>query len=94
MHLVEINRDMDHAGMSALRPSFDELARGSQDVCLDLANVEFLDSAGLSQMSSLFHALRQRSLQMAIVRAHGQPLRLLRDSALARTGVRLQCKAA
>ena len=79
MRIFEIDRDMDHAGMSDMRKSFDELARSSEDVCLDFSQVRFLDSSGVDEMNSLFKALRRRSLKMAIVHMQSQPLRVLRQ---------------
>ena len=78
MRIFEIDQDMDHAGMSDMKETFEALARSSEDVCLDLSQVRFLDSAGVSAMVSLFKALRGRSLKMAIVHVEGQPLRVLR----------------
>jgi stage II sporulation protein AA (anti-sigma F factor antagonist) len=75
---IKINRDMDHAGMSEMQTSFDALGRGPDDVCLDLSQVQFLDSAGVDGLDSLFETLRRRSLNFSIVHAEGQPLHLLR----------------
>ena len=79
MRIFEIDQDMDHAGMSDMKESFDGLARSSEDVCLDFSQVRFLDSAGVSAVVSLFKALRNRSLKMAIIHVEGQPLRVLRQ---------------
>ena len=75
---IRINHDMDHAGMSEMQGSFDALARSAVDVCLDLSQVRFLDSAGVDGLDSLFETLRRRSLNFSIVHAEGQPLHLLR----------------
>ena len=80
MRVFEIDRDMDHFGALALKESFDDLAESPDDVCLDLAHVAFLDSAGVSQMAALSAALGRRSLKVCIAHAQGQPLRLLRQS--------------
>ncbi|RBP18247.1 anti-anti-sigma factor [Roseiarcus fermentans] len=79
-----VDQDMDHAGMSAVRASFDELARSPVDVCLDLSRVRFMDSAGLTGMIRLRSALSKRSLEFAVAHAQGQPLRLMRGVSLDR----------
>ena len=86
MRTFEIDQDMDHAGMSDMKESFEDLARSSEDVCLNLSQLRFLDSAGVEAMVSLFKALRGRALKMAIVHVEGQPLRVLRQLLLAARG--------
>ncbi len=83
MRVVEIAHDMDHAGVTALRSRFDELACSTEDVRIDLSHVHFLDSAGLCELVSLSRALRRRSLEVSLVHASGQPLRMLRQSLMA-----------
>ncbi len=82
MRVFEIDQDMDHAGVAAMKRVFDALAQSPEDVCLDLAQVRFLDSAGVGLMVSLAEALRRRSLDTRVVHASGQPLRLMRQSLL------------
>jgi anti-anti-sigma factor len=77
MRIFEIDQDMDHAGMSKMKDSFDDLARSPEDVCLDLSQVRFLDSAGIKGMVSVRQALRNRWLKFGIVHAKGQPQHLL-----------------
>ena len=77
MRTIEITRDMDHFGMSEMEDLFSSMAKGSDDVCLDLSRVQFLDGAGISGMMELYHDLRRRSRKFGIVGAQGQPLRLL-----------------
>ena len=79
MRTFNVDQDLDNASMSALQESFDDLARSSEDVCLDLSEVQFMDSAGLDGMMSLCQALRRRSRKFAITHAEGQPLLLLRQ---------------
>jgi anti-anti-sigma factor len=65
--------------MSNMKESFKDLARSPEDVCLDLSQVRFLDSAGVSALVSLFKTLRSRSLKMGIIHVEGQPLHVLRQ---------------
>jgi anti-anti-sigma factor len=80
MRVIEIDQDMDHAGMSKLRDSFDSLGRGGEDVCLDLSGVRFMDSAGIEGMVSLHRTLRLRSRRLKAVHVRGQPRRILREA--------------
>ena len=73
MRVFEIDQDMDEVSMSELEESFDDLARSSEDVCLDFSQVGLLDSAGIQGMVSLFRKLRQHSRKFAIVNVEGQP---------------------
>jgi anti-anti-sigma factor len=82
MRIFEIDQDMDHAGVSAMKALFDAAAQSPEDVCLDLAQVRFLDSAGVGQMVALGEALRRRSLGTTVIHAKGQPVRLMRQSLL------------
>ncbi len=82
MRVFEIDQDMDEGGVSDLREAFDDLARSSEDVCLDFSQVRFLDSVGVAAMVSLLRTLRRRSLKVAIVHVEGQPLRLLHQMLL------------
>ena len=82
MRIIEINQDMDRAGVSEMKEWFSELARSSEDVCLDLSQVRFLDSAGMDELVRLSNALRRRSLRMAIIHIQDQPLDQLRESML------------
>lgn len=78
MRIFSIDDDMDRDGMIEMKPAFDDLARSSSDVCLDLSQVGFLDAAGVEEMTSLYRSLRGRSLKLGIVNANEQPLRFLR----------------
>jgi anti-anti-sigma factor len=88
MRTVKIDRDMDYAGMSDMRKLFDELAQSSDDVCLDLSQVRFLDSAGVDELVSLYRVLHRRSLKLAIIHMDGQPLRVLRELLLGQLAAR------
>jgi anti-anti-sigma factor len=79
MRTVEIETDMDAAGMAEIKPMFEDLANSAEDVCLDLRGVQFLDSSGVGGIVFLFKRLRERSLNVTLASVKGQPLRLLRQ---------------
>ena len=78
MRVFCIEQDMDRDGMRQLKPAFEELARSSTDVCLDLSRVQLLDENGLEEIVSLHRRLRDRSFKLALVSVGDQPLRVLR----------------
>lgn len=82
MRVLEIDQDMDHAGMFEWRELFDRLARRAEDVRLDLSKVRVMDSAGIDGLVSLHRTLRQRALKISVVGTGGQPLRLLGQAPL------------
>ncbi len=84
MRVFCIDQNMDRDGMLKLKPAFDELARSSTDVCLDLSGVQCLDESGVEEMALLHRRLRGRSLKLAIINAGEQPLSFLRDLMLER----------
>jgi anti-anti-sigma factor len=79
MRVVEIETDMDAAGMAEMKSMFEGLANSPDDVCLDLRAVQFLDSSGVGGIVFLFKRLRERSLSVTLASVKGQPLRLLRQ---------------
>ena len=79
MRMVEIETDMDAAGMAEMKLMFEGLANSPDDVWLDLRGVQFLDSSGVGGIVFLFKRLRERSLNVTLASVKGQPLRLLRQ---------------
>jgi anti-anti-sigma regulatory factor len=77
VRVIKIDQDMDHAGMSDMKELFNELTRSSEDVCLDLSQVRFLDSAGIDGLVLVRRALSSRLLKFGIIHAKGQPQHLL-----------------
>jgi len=78
MRTIEITGDMDAAAMIALRPMLEDIARDDSDICLDMANVKFLDSSGLGGIVFLYKRLRARSRQFRLANVDGQPASLMR----------------
>ncbi len=69
----------------------DDLAEANEDVVLDLAGVDFIDSHGVGVIVSLIRRLRLKGLALKVRGLHGQPLRLFLDLQLIPvSGVRRQ----
>ena len=79
MRVFEIDQDMDHFGISEMQNSFNALAGGTEDVCLNLSHVRFLDSSGVDAVVSLHRSLDRRSLSLRISHVKGQPQHLLKQ---------------
>ncbi|TCT06573.1 STAS domain-containing protein [Aquabacter spiritensis] len=75
--LVQISGDMDAAGMARLKPVFEELAAGTDDVTLDLSAVEFVDSSGIGGLVFLYKRLHKSNRKLRLRGAAGQPLQLV-----------------
>jgi anti-anti-sigma factor len=71
MQNVNIDQDMDAAATIALKPLFEELAGDTEDICLDLAGVGFMDSPGIGGIVFLFKRLRERSLDLTLANIAG-----------------------
>lgn len=81
--LVQITDDMDAAAMTRLKPVFEELAAGTEDVTLDLTDVEFVDSSGIGGLVFLYKRLRVSGRKLRLRGAGGQPLQLITHLRLA-----------
>ncbi len=75
--VVEIAGDMDAAAMTGLKATFETLGGAADDVVLDLAKVEFMDSSGVGGIVFLYKRLRVAGRTLRLTGAHGQPLQLL-----------------
>lgn len=75
--LVDITEDMDAAAMTRLKPLFEELGTGADDVTLDLSGVEFVDSSGIGGIVFLYKRLRIAGRKLRLRGASGQPLQLI-----------------
>ncbi|OYW59027.1 MAG: hypothetical protein B7X99_01685 [Rhizobiales bacterium 17-65-6] len=75
--VVLIGEDMDAAAMARLKPLFEELAAGTDDVTLDLTGVDFVDSSGIGGLVFLYKRLRLGSRKLRLRGARGQPLQLI-----------------
>lgn len=75
--IFTIDEDFDAAAVTTLKPAFEELAAGDEDVVLDLSRVEFLDSSGVGAIVFLYKRLRARGLMLLLRDPKGQPLGLL-----------------
>jgi anti-anti-sigma factor len=76
---------LDAKGAAALRPGFERLAQdASQDVLLDLSDVNYLDGAGIGAVAFLFKRLAAKGRRVRLQGATGQPLDMLRALGLGR----------
>ncbi len=75
--IFTIEEDFDAAAVAVLKPAFEELAAGEEDVVLDLSRVEFIDSSGVGAIVFLYKRLRARNLTLLLRDPKGQPLGLL-----------------
>lgn len=81
--LVQITDDMDAAAMTRLKPLFEELGLGADDVTLDLSAVDFVDSSGIGGIVYLYKRLRVAGRKLRLRGAAGQPLQLITHLRLA-----------
>jgi anti-sigma B factor antagonist len=72
----EIDEDLDAAYVSRVRPYIETLAEADEDVILDLARVEFVDSSGLGALVFLHKRLISNGHKLKVVGLRGQPLQL------------------
>jgi anti-sigma B factor antagonist len=72
----EIDEDLDAAYVSRVRPYIETLAEADEDVVLDLARVEFVDSSGLGALVFLHKRLVSNGHKLKVVGLRGQPLQL------------------
>lgn len=75
--MIHVSDDMDAAEMDRLRPLFDELATGKDDVVIDMAGVGFIDSSGIGGLVFLYKRLFSLGRNLSLVNVDGQPLRLI-----------------
>ncbi|GGF76070.1 anti-anti-sigma regulatory factor [Azorhizobium oxalatiphilum] len=75
--VVKIPGDMDAASMADLKTMFENLGSSSQDVVLDLSEVDFMDSSGVGGIVFLYKRLRVNGFKLRLSGAQGQVLQLL-----------------
>lgn len=75
--MLKIEQDMDAITMAELRTTFDELAEAKQNVEIDMASVEFIDSSGIGGLVFLYKRLLAGGFKLTATNVGGQPLRLL-----------------
>jgi anti-sigma B factor antagonist len=70
IHVIKMNGRLDAFSVKALRSKLDELTRqGGIHFVLDLADVSFMDSAGLAAMVSLLRQVQPLGGTVKLVRA-------------------------
>ncbi len=77
---VEVSGELDVASGDALRGAVSEaLDEGAQRVVLDLADVEFLDSAGLAAVLDIARTAHRRGREFSVSSPSGSEARLVID---------------
>lgn len=74
---LKIDQDMDAITMAEMRDTFDALADANENVEIDMAAVEFIDSSGVGGLVFLYKRLLANGHKLTVVNVGGQPLRLL-----------------
>jgi anti-anti-sigma factor len=70
---------LDARAIPTLRPLLASVVASEPNlVVLDLAKLKLMDAAGLRTLLALVELARSRGAQARVVRAHGQPLAMLR----------------
>ncbi|HLI57112.1 MAG TPA: STAS domain-containing protein [Actinomycetota bacterium] len=64
--VVRVSGELDISSSPALREELTEVARGGRNVILDLADLRFMDSTGLSVIIAALKRLRERSLDLLL----------------------------
>ena len=78
--LVKLQGEMDAAGCAKLRPCLEHLMseqRTNPGMLLDLSELNFLDSTGISVIVLMFKRLKAQGKSLEIIEAQGQPRQLL-----------------
>jgi anti-anti-sigma factor len=77
--VIQLHGDFDAAGSAAIRAELEDIAAQAQPqhVFLDIQNVSFIDSSGVGAIVFLYKRLQEKTRQMRIVGAQGQPRELM-----------------
>ena len=77
--VIELGGDFDAAGSAEIRPRLEDVATQAapQHVFIDLRGVTFIDSSGVGAIVFLYKRLLEKSRQLRLVGAQGQPRELL-----------------
>ena len=77
--VIQLHGDFDAAGSASIRSELEDIAAQAQPqhVFLDLRNVSFIDSSGVGAIVFLYKRLQEKTRQMRIVGAQGQPKELM-----------------
>ncbi|MBQ3483483.1 MAG: STAS domain-containing protein [Clostridia bacterium] len=83
---VTLYGEIDHHGAVALREELDALLLRERParLVLDLAHVEFMDSAGLGLLMGRYRLMRELGGEMAIINPNDRVLKILRLAGMER----------
>ncbi len=77
--IVCVCDNLDAVTAPQLVESFQSMStEGLQDLILDLSDVSFMDNAGIGAIVRIFRGLRGSGVRLAVARAMGQPLDLIK----------------
>ena len=77
--VIKLGGDFDAAGSAEIRPRLESVAMQAapQHVFMDLRGVTFIDSSGVGAIVFMYKRLLEKSRQLRLVGAQGQPRELL-----------------
>jgi anti-sigma B factor antagonist len=76
---LRIDGSLDALTVREIRPILDEIvADGARKVTVDFSELTMIDSSGVGAIVSLFKRVKAAGGQVVIVRAHDQPLAVLK----------------
>jgi anti-anti-sigma factor len=76
--VVCLPSDFSGYSVEQLKDQFDALAiSATTSVVLDFSQTEFIDSSGIGAMVFLYKRLEKRAAQLALLKVHGQPYKLM-----------------
>lgn len=74
----QLKGDFDALAVDTLRPVLDAIVdTDTNDVHIDLSDINFIDSSGIGALVFLFKRLRSQNRHLTLGGATGQPLELL-----------------
>jgi anti-sigma B factor antagonist len=80
--VLAVSGEVDMATVGGLRDALDRAAEESSDVWLDLSELEFMDSTGLTALVASHQAMADGLGRLTIVCPHGPVLRAIEVSGL------------
>lgn len=83
--ILRLQGDLDLLATPDFKEQLSRIVPTAPRLVIDLAGVEFIDSAGMGLLCSALKRMRSSEKECQFVGAQGQPLRLLQISGLAGT---------
>lgn len=86
--VLRLAGELDLLAAPELKEQLSRVVPDAERLVIDLAEVEFIDSAGMGLLCSALKRMHARGRECQFVNAKGQPLKLLQISGLATAGKR------